>query len=70
MYKSKGLEIIGNFNPGEIPEIASIKEDAMVMIDTIEAASKSVSICPRRKAIALTHIEEAVMMAIKGIYHL
>ena len=56
--------LIGDFNPNERKDVASIKQAAKDFVMAIERQCPD----PRRKAIAFTHIEEAAMMAVKGLF--
>lgn len=60
---SEGEKIIGFFGT-EKDEVSAIKYGSIFLIDTIEALVDD----PRRKAIAKTHIEQAQMMAVKGLF--
>lgn len=62
---SKGKEIIGTFNNTGNEVIDQIKQKSAELIDLIES---NVTEDPRRKALAITHIETAVMFGIKGLY--
>ena len=61
---SKGQEIIGKFNASEKSEVDLIKEKAIELVDSIEEYGKD----PRRKATAITNIEQGVMWAIKSLF--
>ena len=61
---TRGQEIIGTFNVSSKNEVDLIKRKAAELIDLIEVYGK----CPRRKAIAITGIEQAQMMAVKSIF--
>ena len=61
---SKGQEIIGKFNASEKSEVDLIKEKAIELVDLIEGYGKD----PRRKATAITNIEQGVMWAIKSLF--
>ena len=61
---SKGQEIIGKFNASEKSEVDLIKEKAIELIDWIEEYGKD----PRRKATAITNVEQGVMWAIKSLF--
>lgn len=50
----------------EKPDVMYLKVAAMQFIDTINAV---VTADPRRKAIAITKIEEAQMMAVEGLFN-
>ena len=60
----KAEAIIGSFNPNDSQDVAAIKGAAKGLLEVIEMT------CPigRRKAIAITHIEEAAMMAVKSLF--
>ena len=60
---SEGEKIIGFFGT-EKNEVSAIKYSSISLIDTIEALVDD----PRRKSIAKTHIEQAQMMAVKGLF--
>lgn len=61
---SKGQDIIGKFNASEKSEVDLIKEKAIELIDLIEEYGKD----PRRKATAITNIEQGVMWAVKSLF--
>lgn len=63
LEESKGEEVIGLFGT-ENDEVISIKFAAINFIDTVETLVDD----PRRKAIAITGIEQAQMMAVKGLF--
>ncbi len=56
--------MIGSHNPSDSQDVAAIKKAAKGMIEVILMS------CPsgRRKSIALNHIEEAAMMAVKSLF--
>jgi len=56
---------IGSFNPNDNDYVAEIKVKAKEFIASIQQLENTDS---RRKAIAITHIEEAAMMAVKSIF--
>jgi len=56
---------IGSFNSNDREDIAEIKQKAKDLILAIQRLENSDN---RRKAIAITHIEEATMMAVKSIF--
>lgn len=62
---SKGLEIIGTFNPSSEEGVDLIKKKAVELIDLIDKYGK----CPRRKAAAITDIEKGQMMGVKSLFH-
>ena len=61
---SKSEELIGSFNPNDLGTVADIKSAAKTLIDTIMVHTPA----GRRQAIALTHTEEAAMMAVKSLF--
>lgn len=63
LEESKGEEIIGLFGT-ENDDVMALKFSAISFIDTIENLVND----PRRKAIAITHVEQAQMMAVKGLF--
>lgn len=63
LEESKGEEIIGLFGT-ENDDVMTLKFSAISFIDTIENLVND----PRRKAIAITHVEQAQMMAVKGLF--
>ena len=64
-YKEgKGASVIGFFGEENKP-VMDIKAAAMLFIDVVDTAVKD----PRRKAIAITKMEEAQMMAVKGLFN-
>lgn len=63
LEESKGEEIIGLFGT-ENDDVMTLKFSAINFIDTIENLVND----PRRKAIAITHVEQAQMMAVKGLF--
>jgi hypothetical protein len=61
-----GEMYIGTFNPQERQDVALLKQKAAELIDIIfYLPSKD----GRRKSIAITHIEEAAMMAVKALFN-
>lgn len=60
-----GEVIIGNFNPNDLDTVAEIKNRSKQLINCIDNFGKD----KRRKAIAVTKIEEAQMMAVKSLFH-
>jgi len=58
-------QIIGSFNSNDKAEINAIKLTAKNLIKLIQDLPNEDN---RRKAIAITHIEEATMMAVKSIF--
>ena len=64
-YKTRGEELIGNFNPNEDPRVEEIKNRATQLINCIDAFGND----PRRKSIAITEIESAQMFAVKSLFH-
>lgn len=62
---SKGLQVVGTFNPNNEDAVTRIKQKAVELIDLIEELGK----CPRRKSIAITDVEKAQMMAVKSLFH-
>lgn len=62
---SKGKEIIGTFNAEGKEAIDQIKQKAAELVNLIEAAVEN---DPRRKALAITHIETGVMFGVKGMF--
>ncbi|GAA5102667.1 DUF7681 family protein [Wohlfahrtiimonas larvae] len=61
---NKGKEIIGTFNSENSSHIDLIKKKAAELVDLIEEHGKD----GRRKAIAITGIEQATMMAVKSTF--
>lgn len=57
-------KLIGDFNPNDRQDVAALKHAAKAFVNVVYNS------CPngRRRAIALTHIEEAAMMAVKSLY--
>lgn len=60
-----GQVTIGTFNPNDNTKVAELKNRATQFINCIDAFG----IEPRRKAIAVTKIEEAQMFAVKSLFH-
>ena len=60
-----GQVTIGTFNPNDNPKVAELKNRAIQFINCIDAFGVE----PRRKAIAITKIEEAQMFAVKSLFH-
>jgi len=58
-------DYIGSFNSEGRQDVENIKNAAKVMIDMIQKLENDDG---RRKAIAITHIEEGTMMAVKSIF--
>ena len=63
-FKSKGVEVIGAFNPDVNTAIDEIKLGAINLINDIEDLGKD----PRRQATSFTDIEKGVMMAVKSLF--
>ena len=64
--ETKGQDMIGNSNnPLNTPQMLEIKNRAIQFINCIDAFGYD----PRRKAIAVTKIEEAQMFAVKSLFH-
>lgn len=61
---SKGKKIIGEFNNENKNHIDLIKQKASELVDLIEEHGKD----ERRKAIAITGIEQAIMMGVKSTF--
>ena len=59
-----GVDYIGEFNPDGREDVEAIKKAAITLIDEIMNRTR----LGRRRAIAITHIEEAAMMAVKSIF--
>jgi len=57
-------EVIGSFNPNDRDDVALVKQKAKDFLQVLNDQVPE----GRRKAIAVTHIEEAAMMAVKAIY--
>ena len=56
---------IGSFDPDDRDDVKRIKGCAKMLVEIIsELETKDI----RRKSIAITHVEEAAMMAIKSLY--
>ena len=62
--QSKGELIIGDVNPSDHPSIVSIKITAANLINVIDDEIPD----GRRKSVAITHIEQASMMAVKALF--
>lgn len=62
---TKGEDIIGRFNPGNLQAVDEIKLCAIDMINVIEANREA---DPRRKAKSYTDIETAQMFAVKSLF--
>ena len=62
--EEKSEELIGSFNSNDRQDIAAIKYAAKALVEVVEQS------CPdgRRKAIAMTHIEQATMIAVKSLF--
>ena len=60
-----GQSTVGTFNPNNNPKVAELKNRAIQFINCIDAFGVE----PRRKAIAVTKIEEAQMFAVKSLFH-
>lgn len=61
---ANGIEVIGEFNSESREDVKLIKEKAAELIDLIQKYGVS----DRRKAIAITNIEQGTMMGIKSIF--
>ncbi len=59
-----GADYIGDFNPEGREDVEELKKMATEFIDMIQLYGYD----KRRNAIAITHIEEAAMMAVKSIF--
>ncbi len=59
-----GADYIGDFNPEGREDVEEVKKMATEFIDMIQLYGFD----KRRNAIAITHIEEAAMMAVKSIF--
>ena len=59
-----GVDYIGKFNPDGRDDVEIIKQSAVRFINEIIKYSPS----GRRRAIAITHVEEAAMMAVKSLF--
>lgn len=64
LEESKGEEIIGLFGTDN-DDVMRLKFSAINFIDTVDTLVND----PRRKAIAITSIEQAQMMAVKGLFN-
>jgi len=58
-------QTIGDFNPNDTSEVAMIKGTAKRFVQIVQDLENTDG---RRKAIAITHIEEAAMMAVKSVF--
>lgn len=61
---SRGKETIGTFNSEGSSYIDQIKQKAAELIDLIDVNAKD----PRRASIAITGVEQAVMMGVKSTF--
>lgn len=61
---SRGIKTIGTFNSESFSHIDQIKQKAAELIDLIDVHAKD----PRRASIAITGIEQAVMMGVKATF--
>lgn len=55
-----------DFNPGKNPEVTAIKRAAANLIDLIDEIKANDGEVGRLKALALTHVEDAAMWAVKA----
>jgi len=62
---TKGIEVIGTFNPSDNADVVALKKAAIELVNLIDATKG----CPRRKAIAITQIELGTMAAVKSLFH-
>lgn len=60
----EGIDIIGTFNNEKREDVALIKQKHAELIDMINAYGQN----KRRNAIAVTHLEQSAMMAVKSIF--
>jgi len=60
-----GEAFIGSFNPNDLDTVAELKNRSKQLINCIDAFGND----GRRKAIAITKVEEAQMMAVKSLFH-
>ena len=64
---TKGEYLVGiTFNPSGDKTVNSIKRAAADLIDLVEAIEVKVPEVGRLKALAITHIEDAAMWAVKA----
>lgn len=61
---TKGDEIIGAFDSKNLTSVDLIKQKAVELVNLIE----ELGIEPRRKSIAITHVETATMFAVKSLF--
>lgn len=61
---SRGIKTIGTFNSEGSNHIDKIKQKAAELVDLIDQHAKD----PRRASIAITGIEQAVMMGVKSTF--
>lgn len=61
---TKGEEIIGTFNTSGSEAVDAIKQKATELINLIDEHGKD----PRRKATAITNIEQGTMWAVKSLF--
>ena len=61
---SKGSEIIGQFNNTNNPQLEEIKIRSAQLVNCIDAFGKD----QRRKATAITNIEQGTMWAVKSLF--
>jgi predicted short-subunit dehydrogenase-like oxidoreductase (DUF2520 family) len=55
-----------SFNPGNNPVVDKLKRAAADLIDMVDSISTEVGESARLKALAMTHIEDAAMWAVKA----
>lgn len=60
----RGVDVIGTFNNESREDVAEIKKAASEFIDMINKHG----VDGRRNSIAVTHVEQATMMAVKSIF--
>ncbi len=61
---TKGEQIIGKFNNENRTDVDLIKEKTIELVNLIEDKGKD----PRRKATAITNIEQGAMWAVKSLF--
>jgi len=60
----EGVDIIGTFNNEKRDDVALIKQKHAELVDMINVYGQD----KRRNAIAITHLEQSAMMAVKSIF--
>ena len=59
-----GTDIIGSFNNEAREDVALVKHKYAELVDMVNVYGQS----KRRNAIAITHLEQSAMMAVKSIF--